>query len=209
MSPDGIDTDTAAEGRARGRGWLRQLIEALVVAVLVTTFLVTSVGISGSSMTPSLHDGERVLVPRFETWLHRLGIGAFGRGDIVYFPSPRERGPLCPVFCTHLIKRVVAIEGDTVAIRAGQLIVNGEALAEPYLGGAWRGSSELPEQVVPPGHVFVLGDNRGPFGSVDSRAFGPVPTRELEGRAAAVIWPLLRRDDAGRWAWNPRRLAAP
>lgn len=183
------------------------MVESLVAAALLMTFVVSGVAISGNSMEPTLRDGERALVPRFETWLHRMGIGSFERGDVVYFPSPDQPpGAVCPWFCSHLIKRIVAVEGDTVAIDRGRLILNGQPAREEYLPETPRGSFSMPETPVPAEHVFVLGDNRGPYGSFDSRVFGPIPEARLEGRAAWVVWPLLRREESGDWRWNLRRL---
>ena len=198
------------EGRGQARSLVRNLVESVLAAALLVTFVISGVAISGESMEPTLFDGERALVPRYETWLHRLGIGAFERGDIVYFPSPeQDPGAVCPWFCTHLIKRIVAVGGDTVALSNGQLILNGMPVAEPYLQESWHGSFTMQQMVVPEDHVFVLGDNRGPYGSFDSRVFGPVPRTRLEGRAAWVVWPLLRRDESGDWHWNLRRLRSP
>lgn len=172
-----------------GRGGTRRifltLLEAAIVALVITTFGVSTVAIQGDSMAPTLHDGDRVLVPRYETWLHRLGIGAFTRGDVVYFPDPLADGWLRP----HLIKRIVAVEGDVVAMRDGVLFVNGDRVEEAYLGAGWRAPVDLEPVAVPAGHVWVLGDNRAPLGSVDSRRFGPVPIPSIEGRAALVLWP--------------------
>lgn len=187
----------------------RTIVESLVAAALLMTFVVSGVAISGDSMEPTLHDGERALVPRFETWLHRLGIGSFQRGDIVYFPSPDQPpGAVCPWFCSHLIKRIVAVEGDTVAISRGRLILNGRPTREGYLQDAPAAGFSMPETAVPPDHVFVLGDNRQPYGSFDSRVFGPVPESRLEGRAAWVVWPVVRGDESGGWRWNLRRLGS-
>ena len=198
------------EGRGQARSLVRNLVESVLAAALLVTFVISGVAISGESMEPTLFDGERALVPRYETWLHRLGIGAFERGDIVYFPSPeQDPGAVCPWFCTHLIKRIVAVGGDTVALRNGQLILNGVPVAEPYLQESWHGSFTMQQMVIPEGHVFVLGDNRGPYGSFDSRVFGPIPRARLEGRAAWVVWPLVRRDGSGDWHWNLRRLRSP
>ena len=200
----------AGERAGRSRSLLRNIVESVLAAALLVTFVVSGVAISGESMEPTLSDGERALVPRYQTWLHRLGVGEFGRGDIVYFPSPeQEPGAICPWFCTHLIKRIVAVGGDTVALRNGQLILNGVPVHEPYLEETWHGSFTMPEMVVPEGHVFVLGDNRGPYGSFDSRVFGPIDRSRLEGRAAWVVWPLLRRDADGDWRWNVRPLHSP
>lgn len=191
-------------GTIRRSLWLT-VVESLVAAALLVTFVVSGVAISGDSMEPTLRDGERALVPRYETWLHRLGIGEFGRGDVVYFPSPDQPpGAVCPWFCSHLIKRIVAVGGDTVAVENGRLFVNGRAVNESYLGERWPGSFSMMEMVVPNGQVFVLGDNRGPYGSFDSRAFGPVSRQRLEGRAAWVVWPLIRRSDDGGVRLNVR-----
>jgi signal peptidase I len=177
--------------------------------MLFSYFGYTSVGISGDSMLPALRSGERALVPRWETWLHRSGSGAFAHGDIVFFARPGSPDLLCPFRCEYLIKRIVAVGGETVELKQGQLFVDGEAQPEPYLGSGWRGSASLPLQTVPADSVFVLGDNRGPYGSFDSRSFGPVPVAGLVGRTTLVLWPLLRRDADGTWRWNPRRLSVP
>jgi signal peptidase I len=203
-------TEVGERGAGRpARPLWQALLESLLGAALLVTFVISGVAISGDSMEPTLHDGERALVPRYETWLHRLGIGSFGPGDVVYFPSPDQRpGAVCPWFCSHLIKRIVAEGGDTVAIDHGRVLVNDRPMDEEYLAGRWPGSFSMTEMPVPEGHVFVLGDNRGPYGSFDSRAFGPVARYRLEGRAAWVVWPPFRRGEDGRLRWNVRRVEA-
>ena len=176
------------EPRQGSKRLLRTLLEAALVALVVTTFGVSTVAIEGDSMAPTLADGDRVLVPRYETWLHRLGVGAFRSGDVVYFPDPLGQGPFRP----HLIKRIVAEGGDTVELRDGVLYIDGRPQAEPYLPETWRAPVDLPPEVVPAGHVFVLGDNRSPLGSIDSRRFGPVDRTHIAGRAALVLWPPNR-----------------
>lgn len=180
-----------------------------MVAGLFVTFIATTVGISGDSMTPTLHHGERALVPKYETWLRRLGLGQFQRGDIVYFrppegvPEARVELPLGLGYRSYFIKRIIGLPGDRVRIVQGVVYLNGEVLVEPYLDEA--GASNLAEITIPEGRVFVLGDQRGPFGSVDSRRFGPIPLESLSGRATVVIWPLLVRD-SGQWRLNVRLL---
>ena len=158
-------------------------------------------------MVPTLHDGDRAWVPRYETWLVRWGLRAWRPGEVVYFRPPGVKpvtwldrvqgGPF-------LIKRVIAGPGATVEVRGGVVWVDGAPLTERYLDGSGSRASRAPV-VVPPGHVFVLGDNRAPLASRDSRAFGPVPVGNVAGRASLVIWPLFVRDDDG-WRWNPHRL---
>lgn len=202
-------------GRAgRGvRSFLRALaglFTGLLVALFIVTFVVTTVGISGRSMAPTLQPGERALVPKYETWLHRFGVGSFGRGDIVYFrppPNPYTPTRTLPLlgleYRPFYIKRIVALGGESVAFRNGRVYIDGAPLAEPYLEPVTTLSSEPVS--VPPDHVYVLGDNRMPLGSVDSRRFGPVARERIAGRAALVVWPLLVREE-GRWRWNVRTL---
>ena len=192
--------------------WLRTLLRTLLVLTLglaVANFGFTTVGVDGASMAPTLQDGDRAWVPRFETWWVRLGPRTWSPGDVVYFrppgASPRtwiERlvgGPF-------LIKRVVAIAGQTVELRRGRLWVDGVAVAEPYLAGGPMGVTSLAPTVVPSDHLFVLGDNRSPLASRDSRAFGPVPLDHVAGRASWVVWPPWRSDADGQWRWNVHRL---
>lgn len=198
--------------RSRRTGPLAFLARAatvLALGVVVAVFGVTTVGIEGDSMAPTLHDGERALVPRYETWWHRLRGTPWAPGDVVYFRAPNaaprtwvERltgGPL-------LIKRVAAIGGSTVALERGRLVVDGAVVPEPYLAGTRVPPTGAAAVVVPVDAVFVLGDNRAPLASRDSRAFGPVPAASIAGRAAWVVWPPLRRDGDGPWRWNVRRL---
>lgn len=156
---------------------LREVAETVLIAVLlalvVRAFLVESFEVQGHSMEPTLHDGERLLVNKF---LYRFQDPT--RGDIVVFRYPlgTER---------DFIKRVIGVPGDRVRIEEGRVFVNGELLEEPYV--ARRDGYSMPERVVPPGHLFVLGDNRG--NSEDSRIFGFVPLHLLVGKAMVVYWP--------------------
>lgn len=196
--------------RTRQRApWLRRWAEALVVALLLVTFVATTVGIEGRSMAPSLLDGERALVPRYETWAVRLGIHAWQHDDVVYFRAPNDTprnlidrltgGPF-------LIKRVVATGGQTVELRHGTLLVDAQPRDEPFTDALPAASFTLGPTLVPEGHLFVLGDNRAPLGSRDSRAFGPIAGSSVAGRAAWVVWPLVRVHPGGTWAWNVRRV---
>ncbi len=188
---------------------VRGYAEAFVVALLVTTFLVTTVGVAGASMYPTLNGGsgevlnalltgDRLFVPKYETWLHRAGIlGEYRRGDVVIFreveDSPCRRGRR-----DFLVKRVVGRPGDTVRLGNGQVFINGARLEQSFLTdkGGSLSSSTMREVTVPPGHYFVLGDNRP--NSCDSRVYGFVPAGNIAGRATAVIWPP-RRGGGTNW----------
>lgn len=143
-------TESTAKPTASERFWaeLRGYAEALVVAFLVVTFLFNTVGVVGSSMRPSLDGGsgqlpqalftgDRVFIPKYDTWLRRAGIlGPYERGEIVVVREPpnsptgrvRERRPF-------FIKRVVAGEGDTLKIIDGQVFVNGEPVDQSFITG--------------------------------------------------------------------------
>ena len=203
-----VESAAPASPRRRARGgWLRRWAEALVVALLVVTFVGTTVGIEGNSMAPSLLDGERALVPRYETWAARLGLRSWSSGDVVYFRAPGDTPRTLLERFTggpFVIKRVVASGGQTVDVRAGRILVDGVPQPEAYLNGLRLANVRLTSVLVPEGHLFVLGDDRSPLGSRDSRAFGPVPADTIQGRAAWVVWPPVRRDADGGWHVNLR-----
>ncbi|ADV68255.1 signal peptidase I [Deinococcus maricopensis] len=202
---------------------------SVLIVVLFTQAAATGLRVDGVSMLPNLRHGEFVIIPKYEGWAHRLGLGTYARGDVIVFKPPRDadaewtrtwRGlPLPWAYRPYLIKRVVALPGDHVRIHAGVVTVNGQPVPrdadttaywraqgcwdtasttanlahDPRVLGEGHGTETL---TVPPGTVYVLGDNRSPGGSVDSRAFGPVPLSDVAGRAALSVWPLLRHRDA-------------
>lgn len=172
----------AATRRRRSLQAVVDLVQDLVIAAFICIFLITYVvqafKVQGTSMARELVDGERILVNKF---VYRFQ--PIERGDVVVFWYPDDPE-------VSFIKRVVALPGDTVEIRRGVLLVNGERLVEPYVlpeNGDQRSLSPL---TVRAGHYFVLGDNRR--GSNDSRNWGLVPRRYIYGKAFIRIWPLGR-----------------
>lgn len=177
------------------------IVVALVVAVLIKTFLVQAFYIPSASMRDTLLEGDRVMVNKLA---YRFGDP--GRGDVIVFDSPLEErvdgesvlgavvrnvgealGLSTPD--TALIKRVIAIGGDTIEIRDNTVLINGGETVEPYLTREVRMADYGPEQ-IPDGHVFVMGDNRNQ--SEDSRRFGPVSEEDIIGRAFIRVWPPSR-----------------
>ncbi|MBC7293668.1 MAG: signal peptidase I [Thermoleophilia bacterium] len=152
------------------------LVAAFVLALLVQQFIVKPFAIPSPSMEPTLVEGDRVLVNRLVYHFRSPQ-----RGDVVVFHPPGK--PDSDPF----IKRVVAVGGDTVAVHGGLLYVNGVAQEEPFIK-EHPIAGEFPETEVPPGHVWVMGDNRNNSG--DSRVFGPVSISAILGKAFAVYWPL-------------------
>lgn len=166
--------------RTSDRRYLPLLVVLVVVlSALVATlyFVFTVVRVSGDSMEPALLSEDRVLMTR--------GYPSPQAGDIVAFTIMEPDGVADP-----LIKRVVAIPGDQVEVLGDIVYVNGElSSAAPT---ARVGADDAPriEMTVPPGTVYVLGDNR-PY-ALDSRSFGPVPLDTVEGKGVAIILPLTR-----------------
>jgi signal peptidase I len=173
--------DGARRGVRSAIEWVLIVAGALVVALVIKATLVQAFYIPSESMLPTLHIGDRVLVNKLSYRLHDVH-----RGDIVVFERPQ--GEADPQI-RDLIKRVIGLPGETIESRAGQVYINGRPLEEPYLTPEARHATQnLPRQLIPPDHYFVLGDNRG--NSRDSRVFGPIPGRLIVGRAFVRVWPI-------------------
>jgi len=195
----------------QGKFWreVRGYAEAIIIALVVTTFLFTTVGVAGSSMAPSLDGGngkiidsllrgDRLFVPKYETWLRRARImGHYDRGDVIIFREPAD-SPYVGSRRDFLVKRLIGLPGDTVRIESGKVFVNDVELDQSFIteNGGRLGLSNLNEITVPENEYFVLGDNRS--NSVDSRIYGPIAFMSVAGKANSVIWPP-RRDGASNW----------
>lgn len=151
---------------------------ALVLAILIRQFVVESFVVHGVSMLPNLQNGEHLLVSKFIYDLEPPRIGEV----IVFLPPPAAHSS------QDYIKRVIAVGGDTVAMRDGQVYVNDKLQQEVYLPARYRDTATFPTETVPRGDVFVLGDHRRV--SQDSRYFGFVPIRNIRGEAFFAWWPL-------------------
>jgi signal peptidase I len=130
-------------------------------------------------MYSTLHVHDRVLVNRLSYKLHDVH-----RGDVVVFKRPPRE---TDTEIKDLIKRVIALPGETVEGKSGHVVINGRVLNEPYLDEGITTSDFGPVK-VPPGQVWVMGDNRPD--SQDSRFFGAIPQSLIVGRAFVIIWPL-------------------
>ena len=197
------DATERGEKQDAARSFWRELpiliIVALVVAVLIKTFLVQAFYIPSGSMEETLQVGDRVMVNKLS-----YTFGSPQRGDVIVFENPNgSRGSesLLGALIRHvgeslgvsspdtaLIKRVVATGGETIEIKDNQVLIDGEAIDEPYIGPNPRMRNEA-AVLVPEGHVFVMGDNRSRGGSSDSRDFGPISEDRVIGRAFVIVWP--------------------
>lgn len=159
--------------------WIAVIVGALVVALVVKTFLIQAFYIPSESMLPTLKVGDRVLVNKLS-----YEMGEVSRGDVVVFARPGGPGS---DGIADLIKRVVALPGETVEGRDGEVLVNGRPVDQSYLPPS-AVTSDFGPQTIPAGHVWLMGDNRQ--ASDDSRRFGPVPQSDIVGKAFVTIWPV-------------------
>ena len=181
----------------------REIIEAVVLAVVVFMLLQTSVRnfkVDGSSMDPTLEGGQYLLVNRLvyfkidfqrlsrivpfwevEEESSRFALHAPNRGEIIVFEYPLDPRK-------DFVKRVVGLPGEVVEVRNGDVIVNGNILEEPYI--TEKGNSNADPLRLKDGEYYVLGDNRDR--SNDSRNWGAVPEANLQGKVWMVYWPAPR-----------------
>ncbi|MGO1983205.1 MAG: signal peptidase I [Brachybacterium alimentarium] len=225
----GEDPSTRSRGGAGTRRgarlplWLDTLVTmavALVIAVLVKTFLIQPFYIPSASMNPTLVENDKILVSKLTP-----GVFDLHRGDVIVFEDPDDwiggetttestpRMRLMAVLSTvglapdpaqdHLVKRLIGLPGDHVVCpeRGASLEVNGVELDEPYINQATAACQVAFDVTVPEGNVWVMGDNR--FASADSAyhedqgesAF--VPEDDITGKAQVIFWPIGRWDGLG------------
>jgi signal peptidase I len=209
--PAGTAPAPAARSGARSpvsrlKWWISELTSLAIVLAAVTaarSSLADHYYVPSGSMQYTLMDHDRVIVNKMAyglriplTKIDILGSSTPTRGDIAVFDSPEDG-------TTRLIKRIVAIGGDHVSVRNGQLSINGQALGDrrvehfgerDALLNLTSGGGPDFEADIPPGMVLAMGDHRG--NSNDGRRFGLIDERELFGRAVAIYY---RRGDGFTW----------
>ena len=163
----------------------RELVETLLLVGLIFVivhFTIQSFSISDTAMGDALQPNQSVLVNK-QAYL----FGGPGRGDVVVLTTD----PAKP--STTVARRVVGIPGDTVAVSATEIIVNGTPLNEPFVkiptGSAENSTLHAPIKLGP-GQYFVLADSRIGTDNFDSRGFGPIPENDIIGKAIMVFWPM-------------------
>ncbi len=171
--------DTGGEKQKTKKGPLRDFAEtvliALVIALLIRTFIFQPFYVPTTSMVPTLKVNDRIIVNEIG-----LRFGSVERGDVMVF-----KYPLDPEL--NYVKRIIGMPGDTLEIREHGVYINGELLEEPYLPEDFSYSPFGPVD-VPQGSFFTMGDNR-PF-SQDSRSWGFVPEENMVGEAVLIYWPF-------------------
>ena len=164
--------------------WIWSFIVAFIIVGGVYFFLGRPFTVSGASMYPTLHNGDRMVLSK---------VGDIHRFDVVILKAPDEN--------VEYIKRVIGMPGDTVEMKSGVLYINGKKVDQPFINTEalakqtvfiddFTLESLTGESKVPEGKYFVLGDNRGV--SKDSRMIGFIDRSAIEGKAVFTIWPFGR-----------------
>ncbi|MEO0827266.1 MAG: signal peptidase I [Cyanobacteria bacterium J06635_15] len=186
-SPSPADETTVAPLPLWQRLWqqhrenIKVLAIALVIAIVMRLWVAEPRFIPSDSMEPTLHIGDRLIIEKLAYWLDSPQ-----RGDVVVFEPPPQLQAQGYRRQQAFIKRVIAKPGETVAVHQGQVYIDGEPLAEPYVLEAPR--YELLPVQVPPDTLFVMGDNRN--NSNDSHVWGFLPIQNVIGHALYRFWPL-------------------
>ena len=184
-NPEPLPQQSAVIANARGsvlwkgmREIVATVLPAILIALLIQLFLAQTTRIESFSMEPTLFEEQRLVIEKVS---YRLRLPE--RGEIIVI-RPQDDGKI------PLIKRVVGLPGETIAVHDDQVFIDGDPLEEPYLRVVTHGF--YPITTIPDDAVFVMGDNRDR--SRDSRMFGSVPVEDVIGRALLRYWPLAEAD---------------
>ena len=195
-APTEPESVPSADGRSNR--WIVELVGvvavALVVAFLLRTFVIATYSIPSGSMEPTLQVGDRIVVDKLSYDFHGVD-----RANIIVFSTPPKEDCAGPPVA-DLVKRVIGLPGETISLSGGNVFINGQLLAEPWLasteqGKTYPGPSPAPYSLhsafkIPSGDVYVMGDNRTL--SCDSRYWGPIKESTIVGKVDLRIWPLSR-----------------
>jgi signal peptidase I len=198
------DPATGAQGQgndpeeASSSRWIVELVgivvAAILIAVLLRTFVVATYSIPSGSMEPTLQIGDRIVVNKLSYDLHGVD-----RGNIVVFTTPPNEDCAGPPVA-DLVKRVIGLPGEIISLDDGNVYINGRLLPEPFLPPDVRNDNYPGPSTnayalhhpyrIPAGDVYVMGDNRPK--SCDSRFWGPIRESTIVGQVDLRIWPLSR-----------------
>ena len=205
-----------AKQKSKLREYIEAIVTALILALLIRSFVVQAFKIPSGSMIPTLSIGDHILVNKFIfgtkipfTDSRVLSVREPKRGDVIVFEFPKndegcksffrtftkriknvmDKGNPVNLFqddCKDFIKRVIGVGGDKIEIKNKTVYVNGAPLTEPYTIHNDEPCPDMGPYLVPKGKVFVMGDNRDQ--SYDSRFWGYVSMEEIKGKALIIYW---------------------
>jgi len=212
MSEEELKLSHPVEGegrKARSKSIVREYLEAIVIALLlalfIRAFVVQAFKIPSGSMKETLLVGDHILVNKF---IYGIKI-PFQEKEMIDFGDPRRKDIIVFIYpqdpSKDFIKRVVGGPGDTVEIVDKQVYVNGKPLDEPYkqhtdpriIPGRINPRDNMAPLKVPPGKLFVMGDNRDE--SYDSRFWGTVDISKVKGKAFIIYWSWNKESSGVRW----------
>ena len=197
LPPPTLEVDETApppapNRRSRQRSlveWLIVIVVAILVSLLIRTYVFQTFFIPSGSMEPTLQIGDRIIVNKLS-----VEFGTIHVGDILVFKAPplvKSTGPNgCGDDVADLVKRVIATPGQTLYSKGNTIYVDGKPLAQPWTHVGVIGIRPIKKQTVKPNHYFMMGDNEP--NSCDSRYWGQLPRSDVIGKAFVRIWPLSR-----------------
>ncbi len=202
QTPAQTEQAPASAGQVVGE-IVQTVLLALVLFLIIRNFI-QNYRVENISMEPNFHEGQFLIINRFAycPGLH-LDVPVVNlrlekawclwtpkRGDVIVFHYPPDPSK-------DFIKRVIGLPGETVEVRDGRVYINGELMSEPF--GPNPGSYSAPPMTLPPGQVYVMGDNRN--SSSDSHVWGPVPMKDVVGRAVLRYWPPSKWSVISQWSF--------
>ncbi len=162
--------------------WIKSIVTAIIIAILIKTFVFNSTYVLGNSMYPTLLEKDRLFALRVP-----LYFSGPSRGDVIVLEAPDNSDK-------DYIKRIIGLEGDTINILEGKVYLNGELLLESYIDhDSYTHIYYQDTWVVPTDNAFVLGDNRLEGASKDSRYFGCIPLDSVKGVTGFRYYPFDKR----------------
>jgi signal peptidase I len=184
-----LDVDEVPTKRPRSRSrslieWLVVVVIAVLVSLLIRTYVFQTFYIPSGSMEPTLQIGDRILVSKLS-----VELGTIHRGDILVFKAPADVVNDCGDNVSDLVKRVIGLPGEQLTSKGNTIYVNGIPLTQPWVPNEPLGRP-IGKVTIPKNEYFMMGDNQP--ASCDSRYWGDVPRSSIIGKAFLRIWPLGR-----------------
>lgn len=160
--------------------WIKSLAFAFIAALIITKFIFSFTVVKGSSMLPTLQDGDRLIELKIDKLFH-----TYTRGDVVVIRDKELTNN------DYYVKRIIAVGGENIKVKDGNVYINDKILNEDYIVDFIYTEGDI-DYTLADDEVFVIGDNRLPNASKDSRVFGPVKRSSIDGRCVFRIYPFGR-----------------